>query len=100
MERILCASIWINDGVKYTHQPINIATGFVLCGWRHGCIFEQIEGLLHDITNKPSDSIQTQGFITSENRFLNRVQARKFVLETGQLESTEFSDELYSEDLY
>ena len=39
MERILCAAIWYNDGKKHVHQPINIETGFVICGRRHhNCI--------------------------------------------------------------
>ena len=100
LEKVLCAAIWINDGIKYDLQPTNIETGFIICGWRHGCCFEQLKGLLHNVHKKPPASIQTQGFITSNNRFLNRIEARKFVLETGQLESTEFGDELYSEDLY
>ena len=99
-EKVLCAAIWINDGVKYDLQPTNINTGFVICGWRHGCCIEQFKAWCGDVKNKPSASIQTQGFLTSKNRFLNRIEARNFVLKTGQLETTEFDDELYSEDLY
>ena len=31
-EFILCAAIWVNDGLKHEAQPENIETGFVICG--------------------------------------------------------------------
>jgi len=33
-EFILCAAIWINDGLKHNQQPENIEIGFVICGRR------------------------------------------------------------------
>ncbi|MEG0898342.1 MAG: hypothetical protein RSF40_01350 [Oscillospiraceae bacterium] len=95
-ERVLCAAIWIDDGNTYVHQPTNIESGFVVCGWRHGCCFEQLKAM----ERKYTATIQTQGFLTSKNRFLGRAEAREFVLASGQLDSTEFGNELYSEDLY
>jgi hypothetical protein len=48
-EYILCAAIWFDDGKEYRLQPKNITTGLVLCGWRHGCIFPQIGGLVNSL---------------------------------------------------
>ena len=95
-EKVLCAAIWFNDGQHYYHQPTNIPSGFVISGWRHGSILMVAKAMNCKIS--PND--QVQGFITSKNRFLNRKEAREFVLSTGQLQTTEFGDELYSEDLY
>lgn len=34
-ERILCAAVHYDDGKEYVHQPINITSGYVVCGHRH-----------------------------------------------------------------
>ena len=97
IEKVLCAAIWIDDGGNYYHQPINIPSGFVISGWRHGQILTTMNAC--GITSSTARK-SIQGFITTKNRFLDRKEARDFVLSTGQLESTEWEDELYSEDLY
>lgn len=40
---IMCAAIHYDDGKQHTHQPYNIESGLVDCGWRHACIFPQIK---------------------------------------------------------
>lgn len=45
-EYILCAATWFDDGKKYQHQPKNIKTGLVLCGFGHHAAFQQIGGLV------------------------------------------------------
>ena len=95
IEKVLCAAIWVDDGkTNYLYQPKNIKSGFVISGWRHGSILEFMKA--KKVSNKGS----MQGFITSDNRFLDRVEARELVIKTGQLEDTAWNDELYSEDLY
>lgn len=94
MEKILCAAIWFKDGKDPDlFSPINITEGFVISGWRHGAIMR-----IGDRLNiSPKNSVQ--GFLTSENRFLDRKEARELAVTTGQCKP-EFPDELYSEDLY
>lgn len=46
-EFILCAAIWINDGLKHEQQPENIETGFVVCGRRHNNCYQTIKSLIN-----------------------------------------------------
>lgn len=94
-EIVLCAAIHFDDGDIHYHQPINISSGFVIAGYRHGSIL----GTAHAVGCKVPFKNQTQGFLTNKNRFLNRLEARNLVVTTGQC-NPEFKEELYSEDLY
>jgi hypothetical protein len=96
-EYILCAAIWFDDGKKYNLQPYNIESGLVLCGWRHGCIFPQIGGLVKE-RQELGIFEKEQGFLTNLNRFVDRVEGGKIAFESGQTE--ELKTYLYSEDLY
>lgn len=101
MEKILCAAIWFDDGIKHPHQPKNIDSGLVYCGWRHACIFPQLGGTVGE-RQKLGIFEKAQGFLTSENRFLNRVEAAKLAVETGQLTELKYfgGKKLDSSDLY
>ena len=81
-EFILCAAIWINDGLKHEAQPKNIESGFVVCGRRHHNCYQTIKSLT---SKSPSERIGTliqsmteeeqrihQGFITSLDRYVDR----------------------------
>lgn len=93
-EYLLCAAIHFEDGNKYEHQPKNIESGIVVCGRRHHNCFivmdrkfrEGIKGVL------------TQGFLTSTDRFLDRIEAAQIAFEAGQISDPKFK--LFSEDLY
>ena len=92
---ILCSAIWYDDGNIYPHQPINIKTGLVLCGWRHHNIITQASVL------KISANNQVQGFLTNDNRFVNRAQAKVIALKSGQTTVDKMiSSTLTSEDLW
>lgn len=97
IEYILCAAIWFDDGKHYLNQPNNITTGLVLCGWRHGCIFPQIGGLVRE-RQQLGIFEKEQGFLTSKNRFVGREEAAKIAYE--QKQTQELKQTLYSEDLY
>ena len=95
-EEIICASIWFpNFELNHPCQVENVPRGVVMCGHRHGHIIAQFSALtgsripLHKYV---------QGFLTNKNRFLDRKEAHKLFVENGG--TPEFSDELYSEDLY
>jgi len=96
-EYILCAAIWFDDGKEYLLQPKNITTGMVLCGWRHGCIFPQIGGLVAD-RQKLGIFEKEQGFLTNKNRFVGRKEGGRIAFDSGQ--TKELKETLYSEDLY
>jgi hypothetical protein len=97
VEYILCAAIWFDDGKKYDLQPSNIETGLVLCGWRHGCIFPQIGGLVKD-RQELGIYEKEQGFLTNKNRFVSRQEGAKIAFAAGQIK--EEIVRLFSEDLY
>ncbi len=96
-EYILCAAIWFKDGVHYKHQPKNIDTGFVVCGRRHHNCFMISYIFLsekHNIIKRDA----VQGFLTSNDRFVDRKEAGKIAFEQKQI--IELTDCLFSEDLY
>lgn len=100
-EYILCAAIWFDDEKEHVHQPKNIKTGLVLCGWRHHCIFPQTGGVLNEMPMK-AERInkgikETQGFITNLNRFVDRDEAGEIAFAAGQ---TDKVYHLTSEHLY
>ncbi len=96
-EYILCAAIWFDDGIENRYQPFNIKTGLVLCGWRHGCIFPQIGGLVIERKNLGVIN-EVQGFLTNLNRFVEREEAAKIAFDANQIDKE--LNRLFSEDLY
>lgn len=106
-EYIICSAIWCRDlKLKNTdilsdrgNLPYNIETGIVFSGYRHHNVIAQICAM----TNKRMCDIgyYQQGFLTSQNRFLNRCDAAELALNVEQIDSLKFSrSELFSEDLY
>ena len=98
---IICAAIWFKDGNKYSHQPRNIDSGLVVCGRRHHNCFltafelnggKRIEGL------SEANAKAVQGFLTSNDIFVDRKEAGQIAFDAGQ--TAELKDCLFSEDLY
>lgn len=76
-EYILCAAIHFDDGKKYEHQPRNIFQGFVVSGRRHHNCLLTVFILSAKDWRKDSlaeGMIQTQGFLTSKDRFLEECE--------------------------
>lgn len=93
-EYILCSAIHFDDGKEHVHQPINIQTGFVICGQRHhNCLYTA--SLIGQL---PKKFKQTQGFLTNTNRFVNREEAGEIAFKSGQIKKE--TDCLFSEDLW
>lgn len=114
-EFILCAAIWVNDGKIHKEQPINIKTGFVVCGRRHNNCYRTIKAIVGDnsLPNEIRDLINSmsieearrhQGFITSNDRYVNRKEGWKIAKSMGQIQFGPILDneaaELISENLY
>ena len=83
-ERILCAAIWFDDGKEYDHQPINIKTGYVICGHRHHNCF-MTAGILDPGISNYQKHEKEQGFVTNTNRFVSREEASEIALKSGQV---------------
>ena len=96
-EYIICSGIWFDDGKKYAHQPKNIETGIVVAGRRHHNCYST----LANVTGRTSahlDYEKVQGFITSQDRFVDRKEAAKIAFRNGQ--TIKEKKTLFSEDLY
>jgi len=92
-EYILCAAIWYTSAEEHTYNPINVDQGRVVCGYRHDrCIY-----LLHDMGYEMKDEYMVQGFLTSNNRFVDRFEAGQIAESAHQWEGNGM---LFSEDLY
>lgn len=89
-----------------------IQTGFVLCGYRHHNIIAVLpENTKLEMCSQRSSQLNIdwpvdnpdiiQGFITSTGRFVDREEAAKIALESGQINELKYSkNKLFSEDLY
>lgn len=89
---------WV-PAVEGFMRPKNVDRGIVICGYRHpSCMYTMIA-----ITGKRSVWAEcgeyVQGFLTSENRFVDREEgAQIFIATGGKLNYS--TKELFSEDLY
>ena len=99
-ELVLCAAIYYPDGITYEHQPRNIEKGFVVAGRRHhNCLMTV--SILSDDKALLKTTGPVQGFLTTEDRFIDRFEACKIAVANGQVkEGATVSGRLYSEDLY
>ena len=94
-EDIRCAAIWVDDeNTDWAHQPRNIKSGYVICGLRHHNCFSDPRF----IDSKIKKHKVVQGFLTSKDRFVNRVEAAHIALSASQI--PEIVTQLFSEDLY
>lgn len=102
-EYIVSAMVHWDDSIKYPFQPTNINSGLCIAGHRHAqCILigSKIFGYVKERVDKGIQ--ETQGFLTSKNRFLNRKEAAELIIEIGQREKLVYfgGKELDSSDLY
>lgn len=81
-EFIICAAIYINDGMVHKQQPENITIGFVISGRRHNNCYQTITDLKGDVNEyfkslnmSENDYRKHQGFMTSTNRYVTRKEA-------------------------
>lgn len=103
-ERIICSAIWYKDFPLLNNdipndlvRPKNCDRGIVFSGQRHPhCLYQMVA-----ITGKSQHEAgeEIQGFLTSENRFVDRKEAGQIHIDNGGKLSYS-STELYSEDLY
>ena len=94
---IICAAVCFK--IDKTGEEV------ILCGVRHGHCFQQLP-LLGVEPRKGYEEIE-QGFVTHDNRFLNRKEALAHAVVCGQVSGdmaidykTKKKKELFSEDLW
>jgi hypothetical protein len=112
MERIICAAIYVNDGKKHKAQPLNIDTGIVIGGFRHGTCRPVVVAMYypnwqtdfnHDAAVRVKVlNLEIQGFITNTHRFVDRKEALIIAKKAKQLliRVPKTKTELFSEDIY
>lgn len=93
---VICAAIWFKDWEKYVHQPRNVESGFVVAGRRHHNCYLTLR--LDGDFSKMKEIENVQGFLTSDDRFLDRKEAGKLAFEIGQIDKV--TECLFSEDIY
>ena len=69
---IICAATWFKDGQKHIHQPRNIDEGIVVCGRRHHNIYLTVADILKKDYKEHTFDDGVQGFLTSDDRFVDR----------------------------
>lgn len=91
-ENISCAAIIYN--------------GIIICGYRHGDCYSTLRRLLPHLTEEELPTREHQGFLTSENRYVDRKEAWKIAKTNNQIiygqEASENGEDsiLISENLY
>ena len=107
MERIVCAAIWYKDIPLKKPEALeprgfrcfNVDCGIVFFGLNHmHCLYQMvaITGL-----RAAESGEYIHGFLTTKNRFVERVEGAKIALACEQIEKLNYSKtKLYSEDLY
>lgn len=101
-DMIICAAIHYHDkelNPSGFGLPSNIKEGLVIGGWRHpDCI-----AVMWSLTKKqPRPCNYSEGFLTHDGRFLNRVEALEEARKCNQIlpDAIIMGNELYSEDIY
>ncbi|MFW6243157.1 MAG: hypothetical protein ACOC2W_03265 [bacterium] len=105
-EYIICSAIWykelplIKPDVLLIRgfAPYNVDKGIVFCGWRHpNCMYQMIAITgLRSCKSEVGEYIQ--GFLTSKNRFVDRIEGAEIHVKNGG--TLNYGNQLYSEDLY
>lgn len=83
MEKIICAAIHVKHNQQHAGQPVNIETGFVVCGRRHDACHTTIA-----ILNPSFLKLLTSGdngFVTTKNKFVDRKEGYVIAKDAGQL---------------
>ena len=105
LERILCSAIWYKDiplikTFDCNVLPVNCDRGLVFCGFRHPhCMYSMcsVTGI-RSVTSEIGEYVQ--GFLTSKNRFVDRIEGLEIARSAGQIIHNNYLTQLHSEDLW
>ena len=101
--RILCAAIWYKELPTQKFLAKNQDRGIIVCGHRHPHIIDQMLMLTgkRTVTNAVDGVGEyEQGFLTSDNRFVDRKEAITIAKNAGQITHNNYLTQLHSEDIY
>lgn len=103
-EYILCAANWYKDLPLVCKdipgellRPKNCDRGIIFCGLRHPFCLYQMVAMTGKSQHEAGEEIQ--GFLTSENRFVDRKEGADIHIKNGN-KLNYSSNQLFSEDLY
>jgi hypothetical protein len=101
MEKIICSAIWYKEMNTARYLPINVDRGVVVCGHRHPHCIHTFVALTGIRSVKSECGENVQGFLTDENRFVDRKEAMMIAKNANQLlEPENVGSHLFSEDIY
>ena len=101
-EYIICSAIHFDNDTEYLHQPVNIKTGIVITGRGHHNCYTTLAYVEDGMGYWKSfdKGAKGQGFLTSENRFLNRKEAYIIAVNQKQIKEKNIKIELFSKNIY
>ena len=87
VEYILCSAIHFNNDAVDRKEISGIKTGLLICGRRHSDIFNTMFNIYNGDIDRfkkdyPIDKV-VQGFLTSNNRFVDRKEAFLIAKKSG-----------------
>lgn len=88
--KIIEAAIRIGDSVWTGHRHHNIFR----------TIFEETGKKAFEMVKELGVAREEQGFVADTGEFVDRIEAAKIALESGQIEKLNHPPNLYSEDFY
>lgn len=90
-EYIVCSAIWLKSpGQSFNCLVGSVPNGIVLTGLRHKDCLSLVSSLV-PIELIPEFEI-IEGFLTSENKFVNRVAARFIAKQAGQITQEQYQE--------
>lgn len=98
-EYILSSAIHYDDGKQYPNQLKNISSGICVSGFGHADCIGVLAQIFPDLSYKEN---YTEGFLTSNRRYVNRKEAGRLAIEAGQITELKYfgGKELDSSELY
>lgn len=95
MLKIIASAIWYKNQPTAAYRPSNVEKGVVLCGFNHAQIIQQHVSIAGKSAYMMGEN--EQGFLTNDNRFVDRKEARVIAEAAGQLKEDFKRTDLYSE---
>lgn len=99
-EFVICSAVWFKNGKSYPDQPLNIQSGYVICGRRHNNCYASFSIMRGDIAMKKPFPDCYEGFLTSNDRFVNRFEGYEIAKSVGQILYENSNNFLTSENLF
>jgi hypothetical protein len=93
-ERIVCSAVWFQTKEDHPHQPKGRWGGLTIYGKGHHQCYYTASLISKDLKKLHHE----EGFLTSNNRFVDRAEASSIAFLAGQI--TIYKRKLFSEDIW